>query len=225
MNFDNIARYGVVLDQVIAENDLDAVAVRCWIEIQQEFGISPCVVLSELNNRLGIGACEVDIGSAVTMRALSLASGDVATCLDWNNNYQDEENKCILFHCGPVPAKLMREKGKVVDHEILKNNVGPGCSYGPNVGRMKAGEFTYGNLRTEDGRLEFYLGEAAFTDDPVPGDFFGCAGVAEFSDLQNTLLSIGCLGHRHHVSLTPGKVLFPVYEAFTNYLGYDVDIV
>ena len=225
VNFDNIARYGVVLDQMIGEHNLDAVAVRCWIELQQEFGISPCVVLSELNNRGITAACEVDIGSAVTMHALSLASEDAATCLDWNNNYGDDENKCILFHCGPVPAKLMKEKGRVVDHEILKNSVGPGCSYGPSVGRIRPFAFTYGNSRSVDGRLEFYLGEAAFTEDPVPEDFFGCAGVAEFADLQNTLMSIGCLGHRHHVALTPGKVLFPVYEAFVNYLGYNVDIV
>lgn len=225
INFDNIARYGVVLDQMIEEHKLDAVAVRCWIELQQEFGISPCTVISEVNNRGRTAACEVDIGSAVTMHALSLASGDVATCLDWNNNYGMEENKCILFHCGPVPAKLMSKKGQVVDHAILKNSVGPGCSYGPNVGRIKPFDFTFGNARSDDGRLEFYLGEGTFTEDPIPEDFFGCAGVAEFSNLQSTLLSLGRLGHRHHVALSPGKVLHSVYEAFVNYLGYDVDIV
>lgn len=224
-NFDNLARYGVILDQIVAENNLDAVAVRCWIEIQQEFGISPCVILSEMNNRSSIAACEVDIGSAIAMRALSLATRDIAACLDWNNNYGDDENKCILFHCGPVPAKLMKERGTVVDHEMLKANVGPGCSFGPNTGRIKPFDFTFGNTRTEDGRLEFYLGEGAFTDDPVPEKFFGCAGVAEIPELQNTLQAIGCLGHRHHVALSPGKVIAPLYEAFVNYLGYDVDLV
>ncbi len=225
VNFDNIARYAVVLDQMTVENNLDAVAVRCWIELQQEFGISPCVVLSEMNNRGRVAACEVDIGSAVTMYALSLASGETAACLDWNNNYGKEENKCILFHCGPIPASLMTEKGRVVDHELLKASVGPGCSYGPNVGRIKPFDFTYGNLRSEDGQLEFYIGEAEFTKDPIPDNFFGCAGVAEFPDLQNTLLTIGCLGHRHHVALTPGNVTTAVYEAFANYLGYNVEIV
>jgi DNA-binding transcriptional LysR family regulator len=42
------------------------------------------------------------------MQALALASDGPATCLDWNNNYADEEDKCILFHCGPVPADLMQ---------------------------------------------------------------------------------------------------------------------
>ena len=218
-NFDHLARMGVVFDQIIRENGLDAVAVRCWLEMQQEFGVSPCVLLSEMNNRKMVAACEVDIGSAITMSALSFASDDVSTCLDWNNNYGDEENKCILFHCGPVPASMMTAKGKIVDHAILKNAVGPGCSYGPNVGRIKPREVTYGNLLTRDGRLEYYIGEARFTEDPVPEDFFGCAGVAEFPDLQETLYTLGRLGHRHHVACTPGHVAGALEEALTRYVG------
>ena len=43
---------------------------------------------------------------------------------------------------------------------------------------------TFGSMLTRDGRLEFYLGEGRFTDDPIPDDFFGCAGVAEIPGLQ-----------------------------------------
>lgn len=51
--------------------------------------------------------------SAITMRAMALASETPATVLDWNNNYGDDENKVILFHCGPVPTSLMTDKGKM----------------------------------------------------------------------------------------------------------------
>lgn len=44
------------------------------------------------------------------MRALSLASSLPSACLDWNNNYGDDENKVILFHCGPVAQTLMTKK-------------------------------------------------------------------------------------------------------------------
>jgi len=57
-----------------------------------------------MNDRGMVAACEVDIGNAVSMYGLSSASGDVATCLDWNNNYGEDEERCILFHCGPVPS-------------------------------------------------------------------------------------------------------------------------
>jgi len=220
--FENLVRLGVAIDGVIEEFGLDAVAIRCWLEIQQQAGISPCVILSELNDRGFAAACEVDIGSAITMHALRAASGSVAACLDWNNNYGNELDKCILFHCGPVPQTMMRNRGQVVDHTILANAIGPGCSYGCNVGRIAPAPFTFGNVLTRDGRLECYLGEGHFTQDEIPDDFFGCAGVAHIPNLQSTLQTIGCLGHRHHVAVSLGHVAAPVHEAMTKYLGYQV---
>jgi len=223
--FDKLVRLGVVLDQLIEEFAMDALAVRCWVEMQQQLHISPCVVMSELNNRGIPCACEVDIGNAVTMYALHLASGNVAACLDWNNNYGDDENKCILFHCGPVPQSMMSEKGRISDHLILANAVGEGSGWGCNIGRIAPVPFTFGSTMTEGGRLKVYVGQGRFTDDSIPEESFGCAGVAEIENLQDVLLAVGLGGHRHHTSVTPGHVLDPVREAFERYLGYDVTIM
>ncbi len=223
--FMKLTKLGVVLDGLVEEYKMDCLAVRCWVEMQQVLNISPCVLLSDLNNRGLATACEVDAGNAVTMRALGLASGKVTTCLDWNNNYGDDPNKCILFHCGPVPQDMMTGKGQVTDHAILANAVGEGCGWGCNCGRIAPTDFTFGSMMTEDGRLKFYLGEGKFTADPIPPEFFGCAGVAEFPDLQSTLQTVGYLGHRHHVSVSPTCVSAPVHEAFEKYLGYEVEVV
>jgi L-fucose isomerase-like protein len=223
--FLTLAKMGAAIDDLIAENDLDAVSIRCWVEMQELLGVSPCVLLSEMNNRGVVAACELDTGNAVTMYALSKASGDVATCLDWNNNFNDEENKCILFHCGPVPQSMMAGKGTVTDHSILANAVGEGCSYGCNQGRIAPQPFTYGSLLTQDGKMKFYLGQGEFTADTIPDEFFGCAGVVEIDRLQEALQTIGYMGFRHHVSITPSHVLKPVEEAFTRYLGYDVTVL
>ncbi len=222
--FDRLVRLGVALDAVVAEYKMDAVAVRCWVELQAQLGISPCVLLSEMNNRGVVTACEVDLGNAVAMKALSLASGGPVTCLDWNNNYGDDDDKCILFHCGPVPASLMAGPGQVVDHAILANSVGKGCSYGCNVGRIAPTDFTFGSMRTEAGQLQFYLGEGRFTGEPIPPEFFGCAGVAEIKGLQDVLLHVGRFGHRHHVSVAPARVQEPVREALERYLGCEVAV-
>jgi len=222
---DKLARLGVAIDGIVDECGMDMVAIRCWVEMQQQLGISPCILLGEMNDRGVQAACEVDVGNAVTMRALSLASGDPAMCLDWNNNYGDEPDKCILFHCGPVPPSLMTGKGQIVDHAILANAVGVGCGYGCNQGRIKPMPFTYGSMMTEDGRMHLYLGHGQFTDDAVPDDFFGCAGVAEIVDLQAKLQAIGYLGHRHHTSATPGWVAEPVREALEKYIGCEVTLL
>ena len=219
---DTLVRLGVAHDTLIEETRLDTIALRCREEMERQLGISPCVVLSEMNNRGITAACEVDVGNAIAMHALGMASGEVTACLDWNNNYGDDDDKCILFHCGPVPQSMMTAKGKVEEHAILANAVGRSCSIGCNVGRIAPTSFTFASMTTDSGRLKFYVGEGEFTNDPIPPEFFGCAGVARVPALQDVLLHVGRCGHRHHVSVTPGQVADPVCEALTNYLGYDV---
>jgi L-fucose isomerase-like protein len=219
---ETLTKLGVALDTLIEEFGMQALAIRCWVEMQKQLHISPCVLLSEMNDRGVVAACEVDVGNAVAMYGLSRASGNVAACLDWNNNYCDDDDKCILFHCGPVPQTMMAAQGRVTDHSILANAVGPGCGYGCNTGRIAPTPFTFGSLLTEEGKLKFYLGQGRFTTDPIPENFFGCAGVAQIGKLQDVLQTIGYLGHRHHVSVTPGQVVGPVREAFERYLGYEV---
>jgi len=215
-----IAKLGVVLDRIIEEDGLHAIALRCWIELQKYLSISPCVLMSRYNDRGVPAACEVDIGNAVTMYALMQASGDVAACLDWNNNYgtgPETEDRAILFHCGPVPQKMMRQKGWIEDHPLLARDVGKGKGYGCNQGRIKPGPFTFASMRTWAGKPEFYVGEGEFTKDPIPKEFFGCAGVVKIPELQKVLLYICNEGHRHHTSVTPGNVVSAVYEALTKY--------
>jgi L-fucose isomerase-like protein len=220
--FDQIVRLSVSLDQMIAEARLDAVAIRCWTEIQTQMGISPCVAMGSLNELGLAAACEVDLGNAVAMKALNLASYQPVGLLDWNNNYYDEDDKCILFHCGPMPASLMAEKGQITDHAILMNSVGEGNAYGCNVGRIKPMDFTFSSLMTDEGRVKMYLGEGRFTTDPIPANFFGVAGVAEIANLQDVLLHIGVNGHRHHVSVTPGLLRRPLAEALGHYLEFEI---
>jgi len=222
--FDHLIKLGVVLDEIIQSYQMDAIAIRCWLELQQQLGISPCVLLGALNNNMLPAACEVDLGSAISMYILSLASGEPPVCLDWNNNYADETDKCILFHCGPAPKAMMQEGGRVVDHAILENTLGKGCSYGPNVGRIAPLDFTFANLLTLEGAINVYLGQGRFTEDPIPADFFGVAGVAEVNHLEDVLLYLGRKGHRHHVNLTRGHLQAPLQEALAHYLGYQVDL-
>lgn len=220
-----LAKLSLVLDQIAVEYGLDAMAVRCWLELEQELKVAPCVLVGMLNDDGIPCACEVDVCNAVAMHALHLASEEPATCLDWNNNYGDEEDKCILFHCGPVPQRLMVDKGRVVDHPMFAKALGPGNGWGPNVGRIRPMPMTYASCKTEDGKLTFYLGEGRITEDPIQEGFFGCGGVAEIPGLQDKLQRIGLGGYRHHVSVTPGLHELAVREAFTRYLGYEVEVI
>ncbi len=220
-----LTRLGVVLDDIIQDYNMDCMALRCWIEIEKELGVAPCVLVSELNDRGIVSACELDVCNAVPMYALSLASQQPSTCLDWNNNYGDDPDKCILFHCGPVPQSLMTAKGQVIDHPMFAKALGAGCGWGCNVGRIAPTPMTFASAKTAGGKLWCYLGQGEFTTDKIADDYFGCAGVARIDNLQNALEYIGHEGYRHHVGVTAGHVVPAVKEAFTKYLGYELKIM
>jgi L-fucose isomerase-like protein len=220
--FEMLTKLGVVVDDIMRDYQMDCMAFRCWIEIEKELGISPCVILSETNDRGIVAACELDVCNAVPMHALRLASQRPATCLDWNNNYGDDPDKCILFHCGPVPQGLMAAKGQIIDHPMFAKAMGAGCGWGCNVGRIAPNPITFASSKTADGKLYCYLGEGEFTQDKIAEDYFGCAGVAKIENLQNVLEHVGHEGYRHHVGVTAGHVAPAVREAFTKYLGYEL---
>lgn len=223
-NMINLAKVSIVLDQYIEEYHMDALTLRCWNEMETILRISPCVLLSELNNRGIPASCEIDLCSAITMYALQLASDKPATILDWNNNYGDDEDKVVLFHCGPVPQDLMREKGTVTEHKMFAKS-DPGSGWGTNEGRIKSFDMTYSNCMTLDGKLIIYAAEGKMTDDPIEDGYFGCAGVAEIDHLQDKLITLARGGFKHHTTVGVGHMKEVLHEAFTTYLGYEwVDI-
>ena len=80
-----LAKVSVVIDEYIEEYHLDALALRCWNEMETYLRVCPCVLLSELNDRGIVASCEIDMCSAITMRAMNLASEGATAVLDWNN--------------------------------------------------------------------------------------------------------------------------------------------
>ena len=223
-NMLTLAKVSVVLDDYIREYHLDALTLRCWNEMEEVLRVCPCVLLSELNDRGIVASCEIDMCSALTMRAMNLASQEPTAVLDWNNNYGDDEDKVILFHCGPVAQSLMTAKGTVTEHKMFAKG-DPGSGWGSNEGRIKAFPMTFSNCQTKDGRLVVYASQGEFTEDPIEDGYFGCGGVARIPGLQDKLLKLARGGFKHHTSVGVGHMTEVLKEAFTTYLHYDwVDI-
>ena len=223
-NMRTLAKIAVVIDEYIRDYRLDAISLRCWNEMETILRVCPCVLLSELNDRGIAASCEIDLCSAITMRAMTLASEEPAAVLDWNNNYGEAEDKVILFHCGPVAQSLMTGRGTVTEHKMFAKG-DPGSGWGSNEGRIRAFPMTFANCQTRDGRLIVYASEAAFTGEPIEDGYFGCAGVAEIPGLQDKLIRLAKGGFKHHTSVAPGHLKEVLKEAMTTYLPYTwVDI-
>ena len=179
------------------------------------------MLVSELNDRGITCSCEIDMCSAVTMRALSLAAEGPAACLDWNNNYGTAPDKVILFHCGSTAQSLMAARGTVTSHKMF-DKTDKGSGWGTNEGRIAAFPMTYSNCKTEDGKITVYFSEGEFTGDDIEKDYFGCAGVAHINGLQDKLIRLARGGFKHHTTVANGHLKAVLEEALGTYLGYDV---
>ncbi len=217
-----MAKFALVFEQWIADHELDGTAVQCWTSMEEHYGVVPCTVMSMLSNRLMPSACETDIAGLVGMYAMVLASGKPSALLDWNNNYGTDPNKGVVFHCSNLPQDVFGGEARMDYQEIIAGSVGKENTYGTLSGKIKPTDLTYCRVSTDDmtGTVRVYLGEGRITDDPV--DTFGGYGVIEVPCFQDLLHHICANGYEHHVAMNASQVADALYEAFVNYLDWEV---
>ena len=215
-----IAKLDVVLANFMAENYLDASAIQCWTSLQQNYGCNVCTSMSMMSENMLPSACEVDVTGTLTMYAMQLASGSPSALVDWNNNYADDDTKCVLFHCGNW-AKSFLPDITISTAPIIGTTVGTENTYGALDGRTPAMPLTYGRITTDDcnGVIKAYIGEGELTDDALKT--FGNRAVAQINNLQGLMNYVCRNGFEHHVVMNASKTAGILKEAFENYLGWE----
>jgi L-fucose isomerase-like protein len=221
-----MAKFGVAVDKWMKEAKLNATAIQCWTAMEEFFGVVPCTLMSMMSNMLMSSACEVDIMGTVAMYAMAQASGKPSALVDWNNNYGEDPDKGVVFHCSNLPKDIFVEQGAgapVMDYqEIIAGTVGKENTYGTVVGRVKGGGFTYLRCSTDDltGKIVAYVGEGELTNDPLKT--FGGFGVVKIPNFQKLLRYICENGFEHHVAINPSRIGAGVKEALGKYLGWEI---
>jgi len=216
-----LAKLSVVVEKWVVDNDLDAFALQCWPSIQDNFGIVPCAMMSIFSEGLIPAACEADIAGLIGMFILQLASGSPSAILDWNNNYGDDPDKMVLFHCSNLPKSFFKDT-KMTIHPIISDLKGDDLTFGAIQGRIKTQPCTLLRVETDDlfGEIKAFLTEGNYTDDPL--DTYGGYGVIKIPNLQQALKTVCNEGFAHHIAATLNEVGEIVYEALAKYLGWNV---
>ena len=214
-----MSKLGVVIDGFMTSHELTISSVQCWTSMEEYFGVVPCTVMSMMSEQLIPSACETDTMGTLSMYALGLASETPSALLDWNNNYGDNPDKAVCFHCSNLPKHFFKEV-KMDFQQIIAGTVGKENTYGTLDGTVKAGAMSFARFSTDDfnGRITGYVGEGRFTDDPL--QTFGGAGVVEIPRMQELLRYICENGFEHHVAANFSTVASPVMEAAEKYLGW-----
>lgn len=214
-----MAKLAIVIDDWMNSLGITATAIQCWDSLQKNYGVNVCTIMSMMSEKMLPSACETDIAGVVGMYALQLASGHPSALVDWNNNYGNDPDKCVFFHCGNW-AKDFLPDIRIGTAPILGTVLGEENTVGALEGRTPAGPVTFGRVSTDDlsGRICTYVGEGEFTDDPLKT--FGTRAVVKVDKLPSLMHTICRNGFEHHAAMNRSHCASAVAEAFSRYLGW-----
>lgn len=216
------AKFSVSVERWLDRNECDASAIQCWNSMEENYGCSSCLTMSMSGEALRPSACEVDVTGAVSMYALSLASGNPAALLDWNNNYEGRPDLVVGTHCSNFPKGFMGTEVEISNLDLLGETFGAERCFGAIKGHVAPGEFTYFRISTDDGKgfVKGYLGEGEFTADPFAMD--GGIAVCKIEDVRGLMRHVTREGFEHHVAMARGLSARVLREAIERYLGWNL---
>jgi L-fucose isomerase-like protein len=207
------AKLACAILEWVKEHEIDAVSINCWPAIEKYYEIVPCAAMSIISQQLIPAACETDVMGSLSMYALQLASGTPAGLVDLNNNYGNDLNKCVLFHCGALAPGFYDGNPELKCHDMQ------GC-YGALSGKIAPGPVTLFRVSTDNNGIKGYLAEANITKDDITT--FGTYGVVEIDNLPEILRFIVDNGFEHHVAIVRGHVAHILEEAGKKYLKWEI---
>lgn len=156
----------------INENEIDAVASRCWPDFFTNYGTPVCSVLAMLNDDGVSASCESDVLGSVSMYICQLMS-DGATFFGDPVSLDENENTLTFWHCGTAACSLAREDTGAQVGVHCNRKIGPtlefGCKPCDDVTIFRVG-------RTNDG-LRFFVSKGEALDKPK--QFFGTSVVVK----------------------------------------------
>lgn len=205
------------------EQGIDAMGIQCWTSIQANYGVCSCTTMSRLGDEGVPCACEADILGTLSMHALMLASGTPAALADWNNLHNDDDELANLWHCGVFPASFAKTRPKLGVQEIIASS--GAARYEDSEGVVefvsKPGAVTLARVnQNAEGEVKAVVVQGQVEDNPA--HTFGAYGWCRIAGLQGLYRDVLLRHFPHHVALTQSHVGNAVYEAFGNYLGFDV---
>jgi L-fucose isomerase-like protein len=212
-----IAKFESALKEMIAQLELDALALQCWNSLQLNYGIVACGVLARLGDRGMPNACEADVLGALSMYALQLAADSPAALLDWNNLHNDDPELVNLWHCGVYPPSFGKAKPKMAAQGIMSKHIGADKSTGVLELVVKEGPATVCRVTqgTDAEGWKVFLAQGRFEDNPA--STFGAYGWCRLPGLPHIYRDILLRHFPHHVAVTRAHVGNVLYEAFGNY--------
>ena len=200
-NVGDFARLYKAYKDYVTENNIGAIASRCWPDFFTSFGTPVCAVLGILND-LGIAAsCETDAYGALSMY-LGMKLTDMPAFFGDPVSLDEKENSISFWHCGTAACSLAREDTGAVVGEHCNRHIGPtlefGCKPCERVTIFRIG-------RTAEGTFRFLICSGEALDKPK--QFLGTSLVVKTDgNAENIIYSTVKDGWEPHYVVIYGDV-------------------
>ena len=202
-----VSRLIVVAERFMKEKNLDVVAIRCWPEFAKNYGVSPCAMMSVLQSRGILLACEGDIEAALSMVAVKAAGEPTPFMADLSQvNYKD--NYALLWHDGVAACNLW--DGRC--HRSLETYFAGGKGVTADF-VLKPGKMSILRIDTARGKTRIFYeeGEAFSMSKDLSGTY---AKVVFDHPIEKVIDVVTYMGIAHHVIMG-----YVQYEKAVRYLA------
>lgn len=195
-----VAELIVKAEKFMKMNALDVVAVRCWPEFAKNYGVSPCAMMSVLQSRGLLLACEGDIEAAISMVAVRAAGENTPFMADLSQvNYQ--ENYALLWHDGVAPCNLWDHKCNRSLETYFAGGKGVTADF-----VLKPGECSILRIDTARGKTRIYYEEGKAVE--MSKDLSGTYAKVIFDHpIEEVVDKVVYTGVAHHVIMGYVKYL------------------
>ena len=215
----------IALKETIKElsigNSLSAVCIQCWTSLQEMFGIVPCFVNGLLTDEGTPTVCETDINGAVSaVMAKSALLGETSPFFaDLTIRHPLDNNGELLWHCGPFPPSLKKDKNKVnlLNHWILE-------SHCPGIAdfELKGGDISIVRFESDNGKYFLFAGHAKGMEGPKTTGTYVWIKVNNWAMWEDRFINGPYI---HHVAGIHGKIVPILYEALKYIKDLNLDLI
>lgn len=209
-----VAELCAKMKRFVDDNKLTALAVRCWPEFADNFGISPCAAMSILQSEDYIIGCEGDVEGAVSMLAHKALGAKTPFLADLSQ-VDLNEDFALMWHCGVAPCNLW--DGKCV--RSLDTYFAGGRGVTADF-VMRDGDVSILRIDSAQGdyRLFIQKGVGYSMDKLLKGTY---VKVRFENHIKEVLDKVIYNGVAHHVSLVYGDYTKPL-EIFAKIMDWEV---